>query len=259
MHIVSIGFVWNDNSYFLENIRKIFSNVVCWTFYPACEALKALRENGMNVSIWHHLTLAMLSKLRPLIFSKSDCLFDLVLTSLSISVSHIVMMSGCGRELNASEANWSGSTLFLLRLGISWFSRTRVYMAHYYNIYHTERKKKKHFFFGTGRVMMYSLLHSSHLLTSVNYKMKIWSASSYYYHYILANCVFRGWGILFLHCLSIMFWFLVLILLNNLSEGSHYLPGECVCMCGGGVFVCVCVCVWGGDYYYYSYCFISFI
>ena len=57
---------------------------------------------------------------------------------------------------------------------------------------------------------------------------------------IPSQTVFRGWGLLFWHCLSIMFWFLLLILLNNLSEGNHYLPGECVCVC---VWWCVCVCV----------------
>ena len=32
-------FAWNVKSCFLGKIRKIFQNVICWKFYPECEAL----------------------------------------------------------------------------------------------------------------------------------------------------------------------------------------------------------------------------
>ena len=35
-------FAWSIKSHFLGKIRKIFQNVVCWNFYPACKVLGVL-------------------------------------------------------------------------------------------------------------------------------------------------------------------------------------------------------------------------
>ena len=37
-------FALNVKSYFLGKIRKLFQNVICWNFYPACQALGLCRE-----------------------------------------------------------------------------------------------------------------------------------------------------------------------------------------------------------------------
>ena len=49
----------------------------------------------------------------------------------------------------------------------------------------------------------------------------------YFCIYTPVNCLWwGGFTVIMLYvCLSITFWFLLLILLNSLSEGSHYLAG----------------------------------
>ena len=45
-------FAWNVKSYFLEKIRKIFQNVACLNFYPACKLVTftTLLEDNVHMS-----------------------------------------------------------------------------------------------------------------------------------------------------------------------------------------------------------------
>ena len=52
-------FAWNITAYFLKKKRKVFQNVICWNYLPACWAL-----TGNHISFWVTITMACVPKLK---------------------------------------------------------------------------------------------------------------------------------------------------------------------------------------------------
>ena len=83
-------FAWSVKPYFLGKIRKIFQNVVCWNFYPACKALISWLTSGTALT---HLS-AAIACYKLIIF------IPIITESLEDRVEHYAKK----RKLNSGEA-----------------------------------------------------------------------------------------------------------------------------------------------------------